>query len=95
MKTPAPWGIAVLRAVSSPAGRWARIVGGPAIVAGSVVSGGWALALIPVGLLMLTTGVRNVCPAGLFLGRPIKGDELIRSFDTRSYDTRAANTIKL
>lgn len=80
MKTPAPWGIAVLTAVSSPAGRWARIIGGPAIVAGSILSGGWALALIPVGVVMLATGVLNLCPAGLFLGRPVKGDELILSF---------------
>lgn len=79
-KTPAPWGIAVLKAVSSPAGRWARIIGGPAIIAGSIVSGGWALALLPVGLLMLTTGILNLCPAGLFLGRPVNGDELILSF---------------
>jgi hypothetical protein len=80
MKTPAPWGIAVLTAVSSPVGRWARIIGGPAIVAGSILSGGWALALIPVGILMLTTGALNLCPAGLFLGRPVKGDELVLSF---------------
>lgn len=80
MKTPAPWGIAVLTAVSSPAGRWARIIAGPAIVAGGILAGGWALALIPVGMLMLATGVLNLCPAGLFLGRPVKGDELILSF---------------
>lgn len=80
MKTPAPWGIAILTAVSSPAGRWARIIGGPAIVAGSIAAGGAALALIPVGVLMLITGIANVCPAGLFLGRPVKGDELILSF---------------
>ncbi len=43
MKTPAPWGIAVLTAVSSPVGRWARIIGGRAIIAGSIFSGGWAL----------------------------------------------------
>jgi hypothetical protein len=40
MRTPGPWGIAVLKAVSSPVGRWARIVGGPLIVAGSIASGG-------------------------------------------------------
>ncbi|MBX9471382.1 YgaP family membrane protein [Microcella sp.] len=80
MKTPAPWGIAVLTAVSSPVGRWARIIGGPAIIAGSLLSGGWALALIPVGILMLATGVLNLCPAGFFLGRPVKGDELVLSF---------------
>lgn len=81
MRTPAPWGIAVLKAVSSPAGRWARIIGGPVIIAGSIVSGGWALLLVPVGLLMLATGVLNLCPAGLFLGRPVNGDKLILSFD--------------
>jgi hypothetical protein len=81
MKTPAPWGIAVLKAVSSPAGRWARIIGGPVIIAGSIVSGGWTLLLVPVGLLMLATGVLNLCPAGLFLGRPVNGDKLILSFD--------------
>ncbi len=81
MRTPAPWGIAVLKAVWSPAGRWARIVGGPAIIAGSIVSGGWAFALIPVGVLMLATGVLNLCPAGHFLGRPVNGEKLILSFD--------------
>lgn len=80
-RTPAPWGITVLKAVSSPAGRWARIIGGPAIITGSIVSGGWALALLPVGVLMLATGILNLCPAGLLLGRPVKGDELILSFD--------------
>jgi hypothetical protein len=81
MKTPAPWGIAVLKAVSSPVGRWARIIGGPVIIAGSIASGGWALALIPLGGLMLATGVLNLCPAGLFLGRPVNGEKLILSFD--------------
>ncbi len=81
MKTPAPWGIALLKAVSSPAGRWARIIGGPAIIIGSIVSGGWALALIPVGVLMLATGLLNLCPAGWFLGRPVNGEKLILSFD--------------
>jgi len=80
-KTPAPWGVAVLKAMSSPAGRWARIVGGPAIIAGSIVSGGWALALLPVGVMMMATGIVNLCPAGLFLGRPVNGEELILSFD--------------
>lgn len=81
MKTPAPWGIAVLKAVSSPVGRWARIIGGPGIIAGSIASGGWALMLIPVGVLMLATGLLNLCPAGLFLGRPVNGEKLILSFD--------------
>jgi len=81
MRTPAPWGVAVLKAVSSPAGRWARILGGPAIIIGAVASGGWALLLVPVGALMLATGILNLCPAGLFLGRPVKGDELVLSFD--------------
>jgi len=81
MKTPAPWGIAVLKAVSSPVGRWARIIGGPVIIAGSIAAGGWALLLIPVGLMMLAMGVLNVCPAGLFLGRPVNGEKLIPSFD--------------
>ena len=81
MRTPAPWGVAIVKAVSSPAGRWARILGGPAIIVGAVASGGWALLLVPVGGLMLATGILNLCPAGLFLGRPVKGDELVLSFD--------------
>jgi hypothetical protein len=31
--------------------------------------------------MMLATGVLNVCPAGLFLGRPVNGEKLILSFD--------------
>jgi hypothetical protein len=81
MITPAPWGIAILKAVSSPVGRWARIVGGPAIIGGGILSGGWALVFVPVGILMLVTGALNLCPAGLFLGRPVNGEKLTLSFD--------------
>lgn len=81
VRTPAPWGIAVLKAVSSPAGRWARIVLGPLVIVGSIAAGGWALVLVPVGIMMTVTGILNWCPAGPMLGRPIKGDELILSFD--------------
>lgn len=81
MKTPAPWGIAVLRAVSSPIGRWARIALGPLIIVAAVLSGGPALALVAIGLLMTVTGIFNLCPAGPLLGRPLKGDALVLSFD--------------
>lgn len=80
MKTPAPWAIALLTAVSSPAGRWARIIGGPAVIVGAIVAGGWALVLAPIGAMMLVTGILNICPVGPLLGRPAKGDELILSF---------------
>ena len=80
MKTPAPWAIALLTAVSSPVGRWARIILGPLVVVGAIVTGGWALALVPIGVMMLVTGILNLCPAGPLLGRPAKGDELILSF---------------
>ena len=69
-----PWAITVLKAVSSPVGRWARII------PGAVLSGGLALALIPVGVLMLVTGALNLCAAGLFLRRPVNGEKLILTF---------------
>lgn len=73
--------IAVMKAVSSPVGRWARIVGGPVLIAGSLISGGWALALIPLGIMMFTTGLLNLCPAGLFYRTPLNGKKLLISFD--------------
>ncbi|SCX14573.1 DUF2892 domain-containing protein [Candidatus Aquiluna sp. UB-MaderosW2red] len=73
--------IAVMKAVSSPAGRWARIVGGPVLIAGSILSGGWALALIPLGLMMFSTGLLNLCPVSLYYRAPLNGEKLLFFFD--------------
>jgi hypothetical protein len=73
--------IAVMKAVSSPVGRWARMIGGPVLIAASIFSGGWFIAFIPLGIMMFTTGLLNLCPAGLFYRAPLNGKKLLISFD--------------
>lgn len=94
LRTPAPWGIAILRAVSSPVGRWARVALGPLIVIGALLAGGPSLILAPIGILMTVTGVFNLCPAGPLLGRPLKGEALVLSFDRVDAVRRRAGVVR-
>lgn len=73
--------MAFLRFINSPAGRWARALGGIAVVTIAVLAGGWWLLLLIPAALMLLGGVADVCPIGIFMRRPIKGSELLLSFD--------------
>lgn len=55
----------VLLFMSGPYGRWARGLVGVGLLTLAALGGGWWLLLAIPGLLMITTGVVNYCPAGL------------------------------
>lgn len=55
----------VLLFMSGPYGRWTRGLLGVALLVLAALGGGWWLLLGIPGLLMITTGVLNYCPAGL------------------------------
>lgn len=55
----------VLLFMSGPYGRWTRGLAGVALLVLAALGGGWWLLLGIPGLLMITTGVLNYCPAGL------------------------------
>ena len=76
-----PSTVAVLRTVPAPASRWTRMIGGPLIIFGSILSGGWSLSFIPLGIMMPVTVIMNLCPAGSVFGRLIRNKELSYYFD--------------
>ena len=69
-----------LRFINSPLGRWARALGGIALASAAVSTGGWWLLLLVPATLMLVGGAANLCPVGLFMRRPVRGNELLLSF---------------
>ncbi len=71
--------LAMIRFMSGPWGRGLRIVGGVALWAGAVTSGGWAWLLAIPGTMMLVTGVMNYCPAGLMTEKPTNRSEFMGS----------------
>lgn len=73
--------MAFLRFINSPAGRWARALGGVAVIATAVLAGGWWLLLLVPGVLMLVGGAADLCPIAIALRRPVRGRELLLSFE--------------
>jgi len=57
------------------------MIGGPLIIFGSILSGGWSLSSIPPGIMMLVTVIMNLCPAGSVFRRLIRNKELLFHFD--------------
>ena len=80
----------VLTAMASDAGRWVGILGGPAIIAGALVSGGWVYLFIILGLVMFVGGVTNFCPARGMLAKDDTPVAFETSFDNRHVLGKAA-----
>ncbi len=68
----------VLTAMASEYGRWFRIIAGPVIIAGAIISGGWAYLFVFLGLMMFVAGVVNFCPVRGMLRK----DEIAVAFQT-------------
>lgn len=65
-----------LRYVASPAGRWARIGIGAALVGTGLVQGRKGLPLAAVGLLPLAMGAFDWCLLAPLAGLPFEGPQL-------------------
>lgn len=75
---------AVLVFMAGTPGRLLRGAGGVTLVTLGIIGGGWSLLLLIPGALMITTGIINYCPAGLFMtGSGKSGDIMaeIAKFD--------------
>ena len=48
-------------------GRWTRGIAGVALIVAGLLTGGAGFFLLIPGVLMLSTGIANYCPAGLFI----------------------------
>jgi hypothetical protein len=68
----------ILTAMASEYGRWFRIIAGPVIIVGAVISGGWAYLFIVLGLMMFVFGVTNFCPVRGMLAK----DDITAAFNT-------------
>jgi hypothetical protein len=68
---------AILTFMAGTAGRWARGLGGVALIALAIVSGGWWLLLAIPGVMMVITGIMNYCPAGLFVTGSGKSEDIM------------------
>lgn len=73
--------MAFLRFINSPAGRWARALGGAALITTAVLAGGWWLLLLVPATLALVGGAADLCPVAIVMRRPVRGRELLLSFD--------------
>jgi hypothetical protein len=63
--------------MSGPYGRWARGLMGITLLVLAVIGGGWWLLLGVLGIVMITTGVVNYCPAGLALTGSGKSSDIM------------------
>lgn len=64
--------------MSSPAGRWARIIAGPIMIATAITIGGAAYIMLPFGVLMLITGTANLCPMGPLYKQSFSGVKILQ-----------------
>lgn len=72
----------VLLFMSSPWGRWGRVVVGSVMILSALITGGLALIMLPFGALMLFTGSMNLCPMGPMYRQPLKGEKIIANMQT-------------
>lgn len=64
--------------MSSPAGRWARIIGGPLMIAIAITVGGATYLLVPFGVMMFITGTANLCPMGPLYKQSFSGAKILQ-----------------
>lgn len=72
----------VLLFMSSPWGRWGRVVVGSAMIVSALFTGGIALIMLPFGAMMIFTGTMNLCPMGPMYSQPLKGEKIIANMQT-------------
>ena len=72
----------VLLFMSSPYGRWGRVVVGSVMIVSALLTGGAALIILPFGALMIFTGSMNLCPMGPMYRQPLKGEKIIANMQT-------------
>ena len=72
---------AVLVFMAGTPGRLVRGAGGVALVTLGIIGGGWSLLLLIPGALMITTGIMNYCPAGLFMTGSGKSGDIMAEID--------------
>ncbi|MFI6159102.1 YgaP-like transmembrane domain [Micromonospora haikouensis] len=65
--------VPVLRFFNSPAGRFARVVLGLALIAVGAWLGGWWWLLALLGLLPLAAGIFDFCTLAPLFGMPLSG----------------------
>ncbi len=63
----------ILDFLGSPAGRWARMILGAALILLGTLTGGWALVLAGIGAVFVLAGALDVCLLGPLVGRPMNG----------------------
>lgn len=67
--------------MSGTGGRLIRGGMGVAVIVTAIVLGGWFYLLLPLGVLMIGTGIANYCPAVLLYPQ-YKGEKLTNQFPT-------------
>jgi hypothetical protein len=72
----------VLLFMSSPWGRWGRVVVGSVMIVSALFTGGIALIMLPFGAMMVFTGTMNLCPMGPMYSQPLKGEKIIANMQT-------------
>ena len=65
--------MSILRFLSSPTGRWARVFAGVLLIVLGTISGGWALLLAAVGAVIVLVGALDVCLLAPLFGKPLSG----------------------
>jgi len=68
--------------MSGPWGRFARGGMGAFLVTIALVGMGWSLLWLPLGLLMIATGIMNYCPAGLLFPEWKKEQQILKNYPT-------------
>lgn len=58
-------------------GRWTRGLAGVGLIVAGLVSGGAGFFLLIPGVLMLSTGIANYCPAGLVIAGSGSRDDIM------------------
>ena len=58
-------------------GRWTRGITGVALIVAGVVIGGAGFFLLIPGVLMLSMGIANYCPVGLFMTGSGASDDIM------------------
>jgi hypothetical protein len=70
--------------MSGPRGRGLRIIGGLALIALAWSEGSWGWLIAIPGVMMLTTGIMNYCPAAAFQKAPEDRSEFMKSLGPRN-----------
>ena len=67
----------ILEFMAGTPGRWTRGIVGVSLIIGGIIAGGAGFFLLIPGVLMLSTGIANYCPAGLFMTGSGSSDDIM------------------